>query len=136
MSAVPELLQSMFGAAGAEEFLNGYWPERVYAAHGEKSRLPAAFLDEDLNEFDALSLRYKGVVSFFGGDESSHMVPVDGIDAAAPYRSGLSVYLNDVGPYFPDMQKLVRELEELRKERETIRARVQQVLERVEKLDS
>lgn len=111
MSANPELLEALFGEAAAEEFLSDYWPDRIYVAHGDKDRLPAPFLDSDLNDFDALSRRYKGVVSFFGDAKSDHMVPVDGLEAAAPYRCGLSVYLADIGPFFPEIHALVRVLE-------------------------
>ena len=111
MSTEPEILKALFGADGLEEFLSNYWPDRIYVAHGDKNRLPAALLDAELNEFDVLSRRYKGVVSFFGDAKSGHMVPVEGIDAAAPYRCGLSVYLSDVGPYFEDINRLVRKLE-------------------------
>jgi hypothetical protein len=92
MSNEPEILKGLFGADAVEEFLRDYWPDRIFVAKGDKGRLPAALLDGDLNEFDVLSRRYKGVVSFFGDDKSNHMVPVEGIDAAAPYRCGLSVY--------------------------------------------
>ncbi len=107
----PETLKALLGAESVDEFLNDYWPDRIFVAHGDKERLPEALLDEDLNQFDALSRRYKGVVSFFGDARSGHMVPVEGIDAAAPYRCGLSVYLTDVGPFFPDIERLVRKLE-------------------------
>lgn len=111
MSTEPEILRALLGADGLEEFFSGYWPDRIYVAHGDRSRLPAALLDEVLNEFDALSRRYKGVVSFFGDANSGHMVPVEGIDAGSPYRCGLSVYLTDVRPYFPDIERLVAQLE-------------------------
>ncbi len=111
MSTEPEILKALLGADALEAFLSDYWPDRIYVASGEKNRLPAALLDAELNDFDALSRRYKGVVSFFGDARSGHMVPVEGIDAAAPYRCGLSVYLTDVGPYFPDIDGLVRKLE-------------------------
>ena len=111
MNTDSEILKALMGADVLEEFLGDYWPDRIYVAHGEKSRLPAALLDEELNEFDALSRRYKGVVSFFGDAKSGHMVPVEGIDAAAPYRCGLSVYLTDISPFFPEVNRLVRRLE-------------------------
>jgi hypothetical protein len=111
MSNEPEILKGLFGADAVEEFLRDYWPDRIFVAKGDKGRLPAALLDGDLNEFDVLSRRYKGVVSFFGDDKSNHMVPVEGIDAAAPYRCGLSVYLTDVSPFFPEVERLVRQLE-------------------------
>ncbi len=111
MNTEPEILQAFLGAEAVDEFFSDYWPDRVFVAHGDKQRFPEALLDNELNEFDALSRRYKGVVSFFGDGRSGHMVPVEGIDAAAPYRCGLSVYLTDVSPYFPDIERLVRKLE-------------------------
>lgn len=111
MSSQLEVLQALFGANAVEEFLSDCWPDGIYVANGAKDRLPAALLDEDLNEFQALSHRYKGVVSFFGDGRSGHMVPVEGIDAAAPYHCGLSVYLSDISPYFPDVERMTRELE-------------------------
>jgi hypothetical protein len=111
MSSQPEVLKGLFGADAVEKFLSDCWPDGIYVANGDKGRLPAALLDEDLNEFQALSNRYKGVVSFFGDGRSGHMVPVEGIDAAAPYHCGLSVYLTDVGPFFPEVERLVRKLE-------------------------
>jgi len=111
MSTEPEILTALLGAEALEEFLGDYWPDRIFVARRDMERLPEAFLDEELNNFDALSRRYKGVVSFFGDAESAHMVPVEGIEAGAPYRCGLSVYLTDVGPYFPGIERLVRQLE-------------------------
>ena len=111
MSIQPEILAALVGADAVDAFFNDYWPNRVFVAEGDKDRLPAALLDAELNQFDSLSLRYKGVVSFFGDDRSGHMVSVEGIEAAEPYRCGLSVYLADVGPCFPDVQRMVRQLE-------------------------
>ncbi len=111
MSDQPEILKALLGAEALEEFLSDYWPDRIFVARGKMEHRPEALLDKELNDFDALSRRYKGVVSFFGDAESAHMVPVEGIEAAAPYRCGLSVYLTDVGPYFPGMERLVRQLE-------------------------
>ena len=98
MSTDPEILKALLGPEAVEEFFNDYWPDRIFVAHGDRERLPEALLDQELNQFDALSRRYKGVVSFFGDAKSGHMVPVEGIEAAAPYRCGLSVYLTDVSP--------------------------------------
>lgn len=111
MSIEPEVLKALLGADVLDEFLRDYWPDHIFVARGDSKRLPAALLDPELNHFDALSRRYKGVVSFFGDGRSGHMVPVEGIDAAAPYRCGLSVYLTDVSPYFPDIEAMVRRLE-------------------------
>ncbi len=111
MDAKPEILTALLGAEALDEFFDDCWPDGTFVARGDKQRLPTALLDEELNQFDALSRRYKGVVSFFGDAKSGHMVPVEGIEAAAPYRCGLSVYLTDVGPYFPEMERLVRKLE-------------------------
>lgn len=111
MSTQTEILSELMGADSVDAFFNDYWPNRVFVAEGDKERLPAALLHAELNDFDSLSLRYKGVVSFFGDDRSEHMVPVEGIDAGAPYRCGLSVYLTDIGPAFPDVQQMVRQLE-------------------------
>lgn len=111
MTSEPEVLEGLLGADAVETFLRDYWPDRIFLASGEKARLPSAFLDEVLNDFDALSRRYRGIVSFFGDDKSTHMVPVEGIDAADPYLCGLSVYLTDIGPYFPEVERLVRKLE-------------------------
>ncbi len=111
MNTESEILEALLGPEALDEFLSDYWPDRFFVAHGDRARLPEALLDQELNQFDALSRRYKGVVSFFGDAKSGHMVPVEGIEAAAPYRCGLSVYLTDVGPYFPDIDRMVRKLE-------------------------
>jgi ribosomal protein L16 Arg81 hydroxylase len=111
MNTESETLKAMLGPEALDEFLSDYWPDRIFVAHGDRARLPDALLDQELNQFDALSRRYKGVVSFFGDARSGHMVPVEGIEAAAPYRCGLSVYLTDVSPYFPDIERMVRKLE-------------------------
>ena len=111
MNAEPEVLKALLGAESLGEFFRDYWPGRVFVARGELERLPPALLHEELNHFDALSRRYKGVVSFFGDSKSAHMVPVEGVEAAAPYRCGLSVYLTDVGPYFPEVNRMIRDLE-------------------------
>jgi hypothetical protein len=66
MSAKPEILKALLGADVLDEFLRDYWPDRLFVAHGDRERLPEALLNPELNQFDALSRRYKGVVSFFG----------------------------------------------------------------------
>jgi len=111
VTAEPEVLKGLVGAEALDEFLRDYWPGRLFVARGDLERLPQALLHEELNHFEALSRRYKGVVSFFGDAKSGHMVPVEGIEAGAPYRCGLSVYLTDVSPYFPEVDRMVRELE-------------------------
>jgi len=111
MSAEREILSALLGAEALDAFFSDYWPSRHFVTNGERERFPEALLDPELNQFDALSRRYKGVVSFFGDAKSGHMVPVEGIEAAAPYRCGLSVYLTDVAPYFPKIEVLVRGLE-------------------------
>jgi ribosomal protein L16 Arg81 hydroxylase len=111
MNAEPEVLKALLGAESLGEFLSDYWPGRLFVARGDLQRLPPALLHEELNHFDSLSRRYKGVVSFFGDAKSAHMVPVEGVEAGAPYRCGLSVYLTDVGPYFPEVHRMVRDLE-------------------------
>ncbi len=111
MNAEPEVLKALLGAESLGEFLSEYWPGRIYVARGELERLPQALLHEELNHFESLSRRYKGVVSFFGDAKSGHMVPVEGIEAGAPYRCGLSVYLTDVAPYFPEIDRMIRDLE-------------------------
>lgn len=111
MSVEREILSALLGTEALDEFFSSHWPSRIFVAEGDRERLPEALLDPELNQFDALSRRYKGVVSFFGDAKSGHMVPVEGIDAAAPYRCGLSVYLTDVGPYFPNIEAMVRKLE-------------------------
>jgi len=105
------VLERLFGAEGLEEFAAAHWPERTYVRHGGKSRLPEALLAEPLNDFHSLARRYKGVVSFFSGPDGPHMVPVDGVNPAAPYQLGLSVYLYDVAPFFPALEQLLRGLE-------------------------
>lgn len=111
MNDQPEILKALLGADALDAFFSDHWPNRCFVARGDTERLPPALLDPELNQFDALSRRYKGVVSFFGDARSGHMVPVEGIDAAAPYRCGLSVYLTDVAPYFPEIDRMVRTLE-------------------------
>lgn len=66
MSTQTEILSELMGADAVDAFFNDYWPNRVFVAEGDKERLPAALLHAELNDFDSLSLRYKGVVSFFG----------------------------------------------------------------------
>lgn len=111
MNSEPEILKALLGEDALDDFLTNYWPDRIFVARGDPARLPPALTDPELNQFDTLSRRYKGVVSFFGDARSGHMVPVEGIEAAAPYRCGLSVYLTDVGPYYPEVERLVRALE-------------------------
>jgi hypothetical protein len=105
------VLQALLGEGEVEAFFCGHWPDRIYAVHGPKDRLPSPLLDAELNDFDALSNRYRGVVSFFANRERSHMVPVDGIHPGAPYQCGLSVYLADVSTCFPDVAAMIRSLE-------------------------
>ena len=105
------VLSSLLKPEGIETFFQGHWPDRYFVAHGDKGRLPSVFLADELNDFEALARRYQGTVSFFSGPKSPHMVPVEGVNAGALYRLGLSVYLTDIGPYFPDMAPLLRALE-------------------------
>lgn len=105
------ILRGFFGTDRLAEFLEGYWPERLFVVHGDKSRLPPALLEAELNDFFALARRYKGVVSLFGSETSPNMVPVEGINPASPYQFGLSVYLTDIAPVYPQVAELLRSLE-------------------------
>ena len=112
MSSNPQpVLEALFTPDGLREFFEAHWPDKYFVAHGKKARLPPAFLVDELNNFDSLARRYQGKVSFFSGPRSPHMVPVEGVNAAALYRLGLSVYLTDIGPYFPEFTPMLRHLE-------------------------
>ena len=105
------LLASLLGPGAVDEFLTQHWPRRVYVAHGDPLRFPAALRAQELGGVHALSQCYGGTVAFKRGDKSEKMVPIKRTDASILFGMGLTLHFEDVGPYVPGVSEFLRGLE-------------------------
>ncbi len=105
------LLGALFSPASAEQFLRDYWPERIFSAHGPRSRLPAVFQCPELASFNALAARYSGKLSFGRGASNTRMLGMQNANPLHLYEMGLSVYLPDVSSVVPGAAAFLRQLE-------------------------
>jgi hypothetical protein len=104
-------LASLVSPMPVGRFLEQYWPERVFDAHGPLSRLPALFSSKELSSFRALAAGYRGWLGFGQGAKSYRMLSVQEVDPIHLYEIGLSVYLPDISENVPGAASFLRELE-------------------------
>jgi len=107
----PSALASLVSPTPVSRFLNQYWPERVFEAHGPLSRLPSVFASTRLSSFRALATGYRGWLGFGQGTKSSRMLSVQEVNPIHLYEIGLSVYLPDISENVPDAAAFLRALE-------------------------
>ena len=105
------MLESLIAPLTTEEFFSGYWPERVYASHGELERLPGMFRSPLLRDIETLSAHYHGRVLFTRGQQSSFMVPAENGCPKTLFNMGLTVYLDNVQPCLPKSPLILEALE-------------------------
>jgi ribosomal protein L16 Arg81 hydroxylase len=106
------LLRELLAPTPASEFLNQYWPERHFAAHGPLERLPQVFRAGEFASLHALATRYAGPVTFGKGTLSPRTVEIQGVSAASFYDMGLTVHLSNVERHVPGVAATLRQLEQ------------------------
>ncbi len=104
-------LSALVAPVPVRQFLQEFWPERIFQSHGALSRLPPVFRSPALASFRALAARYQGWLGFGRGAQGSRMVSVQQVNPAHLYEMGLSVYLPDIAPSVPGADELLRQLE-------------------------
>lgn len=107
----PSALASLVSPTPVSRFLDHYWPERVFEAHGPLSRLPPVFTSKQLSSFRALATGYRGWLGFGQGAKSSRMLSVQEVNPLHLYEIGLSVYLPDISEDVPEAASFLRALE-------------------------
>ena len=105
------VLGALFAPESPQRFLQDFWPERVFHAHGPLSRLPAPFTAPELSSFAALAASYRGQLGFGRGAKSPRMISMAEANPAHLYELGLSVYLPDLAQYVPGTEPFLRALE-------------------------
>ena len=105
------VLESLIAPLTTEQFFSDYWPERVYASHGELERLPGMFRSPVLRDIESLSGHYHGRVLFTRGRESSFMVPAENGCPKTLFDMGLTVYLDNIQPCLPKSPVILQALE-------------------------
>ena len=105
------VLESFIAPLTTEEFFSAYWPERVYASHGDLERLPGMFRSPVLQDIDTLSGHYHGRVLFTRGRQSSFMVPAENGCPKTLFDMGLTVYLDNIQPCLPKSPLVLQALE-------------------------
>jgi len=105
------VLESLIAPLTTEQFFSDYWPERVYASHGELERLPGMFRSPVLRDIESLSGHYHGRVLFTRGRESSFMVPAENGCPKTLFDMGLTVYLDNIQPCLPKSPMVLQALE-------------------------
>jgi len=105
------VLESFIAPLTAEQFFAGYWPERVYASHGDLDRLPGMFRSPVLRDLETLSGHYHGRVLFTRGRHSPFMVPAENGCPKTLFNMGLTVYLDNIQPCLPKSPLVLQALE-------------------------
>lgn len=105
------VLDTLVSPFTARQFLDEFWPERVFHAHGPLSRLPAPFTSPELSSFRALASRYHGRLGFGRGAVSPRMLTMPDANPAHLYELGLTVYLPDLADNLPGAGVFLRALE-------------------------
>jgi ribosomal protein L16 Arg81 hydroxylase len=105
------VLESFIAPLTAEQFFAEYWPERVYASHGDLDRLPGMFRSPLLHDIETLSEHYHGRVLFTRGRHSPFMVPAENGCPKTLFNMGLTVYLDNIQPCLPKSPVVLRALE-------------------------
>ena len=105
------VLESFIAPLTTEQFFAGYWPERVYASHGDLDRLPGMFRSPVLRDLETLSGHYHGRVLFTRGRHSPFMVPAENGCPKTLFDMGLTVYLDNIQPCLPKSPLVLQALE-------------------------
>jgi hypothetical protein len=111
MKEAQTVLESFIAPLTAEQFFSDYWPEQVYASHGELDRLPGMFRSPVLRDIETLSGHYHGRVLFTRGRHSSFMVPAENGCPKTLFDMGLTVYLDNIAPCLPKSPLVLQALE-------------------------
>jgi hypothetical protein len=106
------ILEALIAPQSLEEFFSRYWPDHYYATHGDLVRLPQFFQAPDLKNFQALSAKYRGRVSFGSGPHGSRTLNIDRVSPATLFEMGLSVYLPDIASAIPGAAAFLKQLEQ------------------------
>jgi hypothetical protein len=104
-------LAALVAPVPVRQFLQEFWPERIFESHGALSRLPAVFASPALSSFRALAAHYQGWLGFGRGAQGSRMVSVQQVNPGHLYDMGLSVYLPDIASSVPGAEEILRQLE-------------------------
>ncbi|MEE8428699.1 MAG: cupin domain-containing protein [Gammaproteobacteria bacterium] len=106
-----KVLESLIAPLTTEAFFAEYWPERVYASHGDLNRLPEMFRSEVLRDIKTLSEHYHGRVLFTRGRHSPFMVPAENGCPKILFDMGLTVYMDNIQPCLPKNSLVLQALE-------------------------
>jgi Cupin superfamily protein len=94
------ILASLFGNEASKTFLDAYWPERHFYAHGPIARLPSILRCTELRSLDALAQRYTGPVAFGRGAVDARTISAD-THPRNLFDLGFTVYLSDISGILP-----------------------------------
>jgi ribosomal protein L16 Arg81 hydroxylase len=111
MKNTQTVLETFIAPLTAEQFFAEYWPERVYASHGDLDRLPGMFRSPVLRDIETLSEKYHGRVLFTRGRHSPFMVPAENGCPKTLFNMGLTVYLDNIQPCLPKSPLVLQALE-------------------------
>lgn len=103
-------LDALLSPRSVEEFAD-YWPDKIFATHGEPARLPEFLRARELTSIGALGGVYRGRLAFCNGARTSYMVPGDPAQAQKLFQMGLTLYFDDIAPYVSGAQGFLRQLE-------------------------
>lgn len=101
----------LFPDLDAAEFQSSLWPDHLYSAHGDVSRLPTPLCDPLLKSIDGLAANYRGRVSFGNAKTGSRTVAVEHICPDMLIKMGLSLYLPEIERMISGMSELLRDVE-------------------------
>ena len=105
------VLTALLSPKAADEFLNQYWPKRVFVAQADCACWPAVLRCEELASVQNLAKRYRGSLRFTHGRKSDQMIQIDRVDPAILFEMGLTLNFEDIGPCVPGAPEFLRGLE-------------------------
>jgi ribosomal protein L16 Arg81 hydroxylase len=109
--AGPSVLAALVAPHSVEEFLTQYWPDRVFASHGDPARLPSFLRAGELAGVESLSRVYRGTMRFTTGRKYQMMASIDQLPAMSLYRMGLTVQFEDISAVVAPTNAELRRLE-------------------------
>lgn len=107
-----DILKALINPISEEEFLQSLWPKESFYIEGDLARLPPPFSDPLLSTSEYLLKNYTGRIIFGCSDKTQRMIMMERENPQDLYKMGLSLYLVDIAPFFPDLYPFLHSLEQ------------------------
>jgi ribosomal protein L16 Arg81 hydroxylase len=109
-AALKSALAGLVAPLPPREFIEQHFPSRMWAMHGEMSRLPPVLSGPRLSSLKSLALAHRGRLLMANAAKSSYMVPTSNANASVLSDFGLTVVLDDVAACIEGMPEYLQAL--------------------------